>query len=456
MLLTALLAACGPSETGSGSGGSTTTTTTSGAGWSEVHCSEGPAPASVAGFTRFTIDGAIEGPAYAAAGDLNGDGKVDLVIARFGAFEVDMASSKVHLDKGEVTAYLRGDGLNCWEKWPIAAPEEGLYFPNQPSLRDVDGDGDLDVIVAAGFFVCQFAPDTGGACGALAWFENRSGEWDRHDVVPYGDDHFYHEAVLVDFDGDGLSDLVTVGEATDGAKARWFKGTEGGARFAPAPLEMGSGLGSFPNVADIDGDGDLDVAAAEYFVEGESFAWLERTGEPGAGSPAGTWQKHVMDDTSYKSIMLRFVPDLFGDGETRAVGANHVNTNKMPPDPADSGVFVLSPSADPTEPWQKTVISKGIISRPNIGVAVQGAPGVFGAGDVDADGDVDIVVSGDGDPRTFFLEQTSTGEFETHVIEESLGQAGGALVVDLDGDGTNEVIFTGYENDVVYVYTTAE
>jgi hypothetical protein len=407
----------------------------------------------VAGFTRYTVDGAIKGPAYAAAGDVNGDGRTDLVIARFGEFQIDMASGKVHLDKGEVAAYLRGEGLNCWQKVPIAGPDQGLYFPNQTVLEDVDGDGDLDVIQAAGFFVCQFDPDTGGACGALAWFENASGAWKRHDIVPYGDDRFYHKGVFVDFDGDGVKDLVTVAEATDGAKARWFKGTKDAARFEPKALEIGDGLGSFANVIDIDGDGDLDVAAAEYFVQGESFAWFERTGAPGPGAPAGTWQKHVMDDTAGRSIQLSFVANLYGDGKTRAVGTNHVNTAKAPPDPVESAVFVLDPPADPKDKWQRTVLSEGIQSRPNMGMQVQAAPGVFGAGDVDGDGDVDLVVSGDGDLRTFFLEQTSPGKFATHTLEESLGEAGGALVVDLDGNGKNEVVFTGYENDVAYVYT---
>ena len=86
------------------------------------------------------------------------------------------------------------------------------------------------------------------------------------------------------------------------------------------------------------------------------------------------------------------------------------------------------------------------------GAAASYAPGVFGYGDVDGDGDVDLAVSGDGDARTFWLEQTGKGAFTTHVLEDSLGQASGGLVLDLDGDGKSEIVFTGYENNVVYVY----
>ena len=51
------------------------------------------------------------------------------------------------------------------------------------------------------------------------------------------------------------------------------------------------------------------------------------------------------------------------------------------------------------------------------------------------------------------LEQTAPGQFITHVLEAQLGQAGGKVIADLDGDGANELVVTGYEDDVVYVYS---
>jgi hypothetical protein len=65
---------------------------------------------------------------------------------------------------------------------------------------------------------------------------------------------------------------------------------------------------------------------------------------------------------------------------------------------------------------------------------------------------VDLAVAGDGDPRIFWLEQTAPGVFVTHVLAEMMRQGGGMAVGDLDGDGDAEVVVTGYEANAVYVF----
>ena len=68
--------------------------------------------------------------------------------------------------------------------------------------------------------------------------------------------------------------------------------------------------------------------------------------------------------------------------------------------------------------------------------------------------DIDLVVSGDGDERVLIYEQTDEGAFREHVLEQSLGQAGGVTFADLDGDGDEELVMTGYEDDAIYIYET--
>jgi hypothetical protein len=401
------------------------------------------------GFSRRTIDDAALGAAYVSVADLNGDGRKDLIISSFDTFARD--GDVFRIKPGRITAYYQGpSGVDCWQKQEIVSAAEEIYFPNQTTVTDVDGDGDLDVIYTAGFFVCGLDPSV-RRCGLIGWFENTGGAWKRHDLVPVSQG-FYHKALFVDVDGDGTKDLISVAESQ--VKARWFKGDASlPEKFQKTPLEMGEFGGSLPILHDVDGDGDLDVVSSEFYVQGGSFAWLEKVAPPSASTPAGTWARHVIAPATEtgKGFSIDAIPNLFGDGKVRFVGTNHTNTQLAEnPDTVESAVFTFEIPTDPKQPWIRTSISTGIVSRSRVG---QGAPGVFGWGDLDGDGDIDLAVSGDGDQRTFLIEQTAPGKFETRVIDPDNGQAGGGLILDLDGDGKAEIVFTGYEKNSVFVYS---
>jgi hypothetical protein len=386
-------------------------------------------------FAAHTIDGDADGPAYVAVGNLDGDAALEVVVSHLGKAGFPPT--------GSLRIYDRGIDLDDW----TSATIDDVRFPGQPTLADVDADADLDVILPSGFLVCAIA---GQPCGALGWYEHDGDAWVRHDLIE-GSASFYHHVVVIDLDGDGRDDLVTGAEqkafptGTDQATLQWLAGTDGEDRFATTPQTIASGGGSFPEVLDVDGDGDLDVSSAEFFVSGGSFAWFERDGD--------TWTRHAIDGDSGPSMMLRAVDDLYGDGVRRWVGSNHSNTAKQPPDPWPSAVTVFTPGADLDATWAKVTISEGIVSRAGSGFAPMAAPGIFGTGDLDDDGDVDVLVSGDGDARVLWLEQTAPGTFATHTLAEPMGQAGGVTIVDLDGDGAHEAIVTAYEEDLVRVYT---
>jgi hypothetical protein len=359
------------------------------------------------------------------------------------------------IPSGQVRIYKQGANLDTWTPEIVVPESEGVKFPNQNSIEDLDSDGDLDILVPSGFFTCNitFIPDN-KPCGAMLWYERTAAGFVKHTLTS-DEVRFYHSGVLLDLDGDGVKDLFTVAEeqitagvGVNAATPLWFKGVASGDRFQTMKREVGEGLGGFPRPLDLDGDGDIDFAAAEFYQAGESFAWLENKGT--ANVP---WERHAINTDTGRAIQLALVDNLYGDHVMHAVGSNHTNTAKATnPDPQESAVFVFDKLADPEQLWTKHQISQGIVSVPGGGMSVQFAPGIFGTGDIDGDGDIDIALSGDGDPNIYWLEQTGVGAWTTHVLDIELEQAGGMVIADLNKDGKNEIVVTGYTDNVVYVY----
>lgn len=190
-------------------------------------------------------------------------------------------------------------------------------------------------------------------------------------------------------------------------------------------------------------DCDLDVAGGEFLgAERASFAWMENKGVDKA------FERHVISDAFGPGFGLQLVPDLLGDGRLVGLGTNHTNPVRKPDDEAPALVLCV-PRDDPSARWEASVLLDDFSPEDRSG---QFSPGLFGTGDLDGDGRLDIVVSGDGDARVFVLLQTSPGDFQVEVLESDLGQAGAMLIANLDDDNAMELVVTGYEDHVVFVY----
>ncbi|MCL3817285.1 FG-GAP repeat domain-containing protein [Aeromicrobium wangtongii] len=428
-------------------------------------------PATPASFSRIDVDTKLTGAAFSVSGDVFGTGKQDLVVTAFGAF-TGSGQTSTPPAAGTVQIYRPGATLKRWTKVPVVTEADGITFPNQPTLADVNGDGATDVIVPGGYFFDTYSPAPQVPPknrGSITWWENK-GEgkaFVRHDVVtasPFS----YHAVQLADLDGDGIKDMVTTGEqgkspqspADDIVELQYLKGRlDGatGARTFDAPAALGANGGSLPVVSDVDRDGKPDIVSAQYFGAGQpSYLWFKQSGTPTGGAlTADNFTMHAISSEQGPGFQIKLVPNLRGDGIDRWVGTNHLSYPLTAP---EGGVFELTPTAAITEPWTSTRLAGPFSPRPTFG---QAAPGVFGSGDLDGDGDVDLALSGDGDRRLFWVEQTGTNGFVTHVLEDydgtttsvpGMGQAGGAVVADLDGNGTNEMAFSSFDQNTVAVY----
>ena len=192
--------------------------------------------------------------------DLNHDGKLDFVALIGQEHEV-------------VEAFLnQGDGT--FEKQRIYTGPNPSWSSSDIQLVDMDGDGDLDILCANGD---SFDRDYLKPYHAVRWLENQ-GEF------PWAEHHLANmpgcqRALAGDLDGDGDVDVVAVSLLHSEVIAKFgkqqfdaicFLEQTAPGQFHRRTLELGECNHAALNLADFDGDGDLDIAAGNFiFNEGQ-------------------------------------------------------------------------------------------------------------------------------------------------------------------------------------------
>ncbi len=336
-----------------------------------------------------------------AAGDVDGDGDVDLILA-------NGYSPGYH----EMNLVYRNDGLGRLA--PID-PFAGQVpaFTNVVQVGDIDGDGDIDVF---------FGNDPGND-GRDRLFQN-DGRGYFVDVsathLPFDDD-FCHAACLGDLDGDGDPDLVVAAATWSQSTLRVFR-NDGTGRFRrvltyPAPAETITAVA----IGDIDGDGDGDLLLGRYPTGSRGHLLYRNEGDLRfTDATAG----RLPPSAGY--VRAAKLGDVDGDGDLDAVLAQYDGAALYRND--GQGVF-----ADATT----THMPRG-----------EGAD-ALAVGDVDGDGDLDLVLSGMGNgfvalpPR--LLRNDGSGRFADAPGDVPPGpEATNAVALaDLDGDGDLDLALAG-------------
>lgn len=181
-------------------------------------------------------------PYYKMAGDVNGDGQIDIVVAG---------------RTGPLVMYS-GTGM---EKSVLA--DGGYNGGVNGELIDLDADGDLDIVM-----------------GSVVWFRNpRIGggsEWVVHRI----DNRNIHDIEVADLDGDGRPDVVARDQSAFGKSGNEFLlyYQTGAADWRKERIGCPHGEGL--KLADLDGDHDPDIAIGGLWFENEAGSWREHAYAP--------------------------------------------------------------------------------------------------------------------------------------------------------------------------------
>ena len=356
---------------------------------------EGPAPRSRllrndgGGFVDVTDRSGIEVPDYGTggvAGDMDGDGDLDLFV---GAFGPNLLFENLGDGRFREVAAERGVADSAWA--------------SSAALADVEGDGDLDLYVAN---YVDFALDDNKPCGDQ---KRRLRGYCGPDVYRGLADRFYRNlgdgrfrdeteaagfggargaglgVCFADLDDDGRPDLYVANDLMpnylfrnrgDGAfeDVSLLSGTAFGDR---GRAEAGMGIA----VDDFDGDGRLDIVVTNY--EGETHALY---GNRGAG--LFTDRRFVANLAEPTLLQLAFgvaSGDLDHDGDPDLAVANgHVRHNAELFNPASS-------YRQANQIFEN--LGDGRFAEAAAGLDAVRASRGLALGDLDGDGDLDLVIS---------------------------------------------------------------
>ncbi len=315
-----------------------------------------------------------------------------------------------------------------------------IFQSGKPQFADLDQDGDQDVVLS-GYY-------------SLWWYEY---DGDFEEMTERNIDPALQSAdraVVADIDDDGDPDIVS-----SGGGLRWYENVESGAAWVAHPVGADDSISGDVEAGDVDGDGDLDVIIADYGAD--QVHWYEN---PGDG--AGDWgAPHIVPASLFDPDTIAF-GDFDGDGDGDLMVADNYNEY----------FYLLRYDGGP---WIESALDLGtgvnelrvvdvdgdgdldvLNGQPRAAVLMRNlGDGLFGyeelinsdnlivnfrldVGDMDADGDEDLVAVSGQDGYGILYFENDGGEYvaEHVVLADRMAGSSGIDVEDLDCDGDADIM----------------
>jgi hypothetical protein len=319
--------------------------------------------------------------------------------------------------ENSVNWYSSTGELNLTYASPMEHLISGSYVrANYACPIDIDGDGDIDALGAAG----RYSPPYFFS-GRIDWWENTDSSgtsWTRHTV----DDNFDSAPSICSADLDGDGDMDVIGAARGNINhLAWWENIDGtGTNWAEHTIPSSIQDASSVDTADVDGDGDVDLLSTDASYN--DVIWLKNV--DGSGT---NWSEHVIDgafDTAYDA----YGADVDGDGDIDVVGA------------AFNGDDIC---------WWENVNGSGTNWNEHVVDGnFNGARSIF-ASDIDGDGDIDILGAASLDWAITWWENFdgSGNSWIEHSISSNFNYAFSVYASDLDEDGDTDVLGSAFYGD---------
>ena len=253
---------------------------------------------------------------------------------------------------------------------------------------------------------------------------------------------------IADLDGDGILDIASVHE--DSNHLRIAFGTGDPDKWINVTVASGDEVGAIEDVAigDINGDGWPDLVAA---CEEAHLLYLQN---PGKLARKETWPRMIPAITQGRGSWLRvFMADMDQDGHLDVLAANKGAADIIDPSLASAAqpTSLFRIEGDPLvqSSWHEQVLSREVV--PNTAMPI----------DIDDDGDMDVLVAARLDLQMAILETVGNGTASGFTVKphpitivagmpvpddwRGASSAFQSAFADIDGDGRKDLVVAVHE-----------